>query len=31
MVLLRMKRPDKASTPLELSVAYEDREGQKFT
>ena len=30
VVLLRMKRPEKADTPLELSVSYVDREGQKY-
>ncbi len=30
VVLLRMKRPDKADTPLELSVSYVDRQGQKY-
>lgn len=30
VVLLRMKRPEKADTPLDLSVSYVDREGQKF-
>lgn len=30
VVLLRMKRPDGGAAPLELSVSYEDREGQKF-